>query len=128
MDARCRNCGANVHEEEAFCPKCGAVMGSDMATQSGGEDDSWKIPETLMGQKFPVAPSKSEQTTGSLPVAGQSSIESTPSAQTDAQAQTEPAPLSSETGARGGTMKFFIIGLVAILLIGGLLALLFSRA
>ncbi len=62
MDTNCRKCDASVNEEEAFCPRCGGVMGAETDAQPGGEDDSWNIPATLIGQKRPALPSRSEQT------------------------------------------------------------------
>ena len=115
METRCKKCGEPVGRDQAFCPNCGAVVG--MADADATRDEG-ELQTTMIGRQKPSAPPR--------PV----------TAPRAAYAQAPPAANAVETPARvqappaqaargGNTARLAVIGLVAVLLIGGLLLLLF---
>lgn len=101
METRCQQCDSPVGAEQAFCPKCGAVIGMNAsAPQKGG---GWDMASTMVGQQLP-----------------------TPPARASAERRAHPGPVTSApTPSRGGnTVLLAVIGFVAVLLIGGMLILL----
>ena len=107
MEKRCQKCGSPVGAEQAFCPKCGAVIGMNLGTtQVGG---GWDMASTVVGQRLPSTPPSPR------PSAERRAHPGRP------EAATQPAPPAK----RGGnTILLAVIGFVAVLLIGGLLILL----
>ena len=121
MEMRCQKCGSSVNADQAFCSKCGAVVGMSDTAQKGG--DEWNMAATMVGKKMPlpeasrpsaVRPSPQPENAQPPPPPRQSYA---PSPQPSVPM---PAPARSSNA-----MLLAIIGLVAVLLIGGLLALLF---
>jgi hypothetical protein len=103
MEKRCQKCGSAVAAEQAFCPKCGAVMGMNLGTtQVGG---GWDMASTMMGGRQPGTP---------------------PSPRSSAERRAHPTrPEAAPPAKRGGnTILLAVLGFVAVLLIGGLLILL----
>jgi len=47
METRCEGCGSPVGAEQAFCPRCGAVIG--MADAGGQRDEGWDMQTTMVG-------------------------------------------------------------------------------
>lgn len=130
MQQSCQKCGAEVNPEQAFCSKCGAVVGmGDEAARKGS--DEWDMASTFVSKKPGAAPThrpgatgeRGRPTTGERgrPVSAERSA--TPTATNPTHAPTHehaPAP------ARGGnTMLYALIGFVAVLIAGVLLILLF---
>jgi hypothetical protein len=108
MEKRCQKCGSPVGAEQAFCPKCGAVMGMNLGTtQVGG---GWDMASTVVGQRLPNTPPPSPR-----PSAERRGHPGRP------EAATQPAPPAKSGGT---TILLAVIGFVAVLLIGGLLILL----
>ncbi|MDT5158785.1 MAG: hypothetical protein QOC99_3560 [Acidobacteriota bacterium] len=108
METRCQKCGASGSADQAFCSKCGAVVGMSDAGQRHGE--GWDLAATVVGQKLPPM---------SQPTRSPAAAEATHAARTDA------AQVQIPQAARGGnTILLVVIGFVAVLLIGGLLILL----
>jgi hypothetical protein len=105
MEKGCHECGSPVGAEQAFCPKCGAVVGMDPG--SAEADDGWDMASTMMGQRRPAPPPP------------RASAER--SAQPDAPEAVPPRP----AGRGGRTVLLAALGFVAVLLVGGLLILLF---
>ena len=101
METRCQKCGAAVSAEQAFCPKCGAVVGMSGTAPRRGE--GWDMAATVVGQQLPPAARP-------RPSAERQSI--------SAQAGGAPARKG------GSTVLLAVIGFVVVLLIGGLLILL----
>lgn len=107
MGTRCEKCGAPVDAEQAFCPRCGAVVG--MAAAAPGGDEGWDLPTTAVGRKPPPARS-------TRPSAGR-----TPATVRVDAAQARPR-------AGGKTLLLAVIVFVAVLLIGGLLVMLYLNS
>jgi hypothetical protein len=104
MEKRCSKCDSPVGADQAFCPKCGAVMGMNLgSTQVGG---GWDMASTMVGQ----------QTPGKTPARASAERRAHP---TRPEA-TPPAPAKSG----GNSVRLAVIGFVAVLLIGCLLILL----
>jgi hypothetical protein len=107
MEKRCHKCGSPIGTEQAFCPKCGAVIGMNLGTtQVGG---GWDMASTVVGQRLPTTP----------PPRASAERRAHPDRPEAAPAQ--PAP-PAKLG--GSTILLAVIGFVAVLLIGGLLILL----
>jgi hypothetical protein len=115
MQQSCQKCGAEVRGEQAFCSKCGAVVG--MGDADRAKRDEWDMASTFVTKKPLTAP---------LPRPPATAERTMPAA-----AVSEPGP--ARTGdfapapkpARGGnTVLFAVIGFVVVLLAGGLLLLL----
>lgn len=115
MEEQCKRCGSPVASEQAFCPKCGAVIGMSDAARSG-DDASWNMAATMVGQKLPVTPppSRPPAQAPARPPASNAGQRAEP-----AHAQGIQAKASNNT-----MMLLAIVGFVAVLLIGGLLLLL----
>ena len=104
MEKRCHQCGSPVGAEQAFCPKCGAVIGMNLgSTQVGG---GWDMASTMVGQKTPNTPP--------------------PRASAERRAHPDKPEAATTQPAKGGkTILLAVLGFVAVLLVGGLLILLF---
>jgi predicted nucleic acid-binding Zn ribbon protein len=116
METKCQKCGAPANTDQAFCSKCGAVIGMSDTEQKRGDD--WNLAATMVGQKLPPPSSAAANPTVMRP-AYTGSPAPTPPAQTP---QWTPPPPPARTS---NAMLLAIIGFVAVLLIGGLLILLF---
>ena len=107
METRCQKCGGPVGGDQAFCPNCGAVVGMADAGAARDEDE---LQSTMIGREKPSASPR--------PVTAPRAAY----APRAAEAGGAPAPAAR----RGGnTALVAAIGLVAVLLIGGLLLLLY---
>ena len=101
METRCQKCGAGVGADQAFCPRCGAVVG--MSGAAPRRDQGWDMAATVVGQQLP-------------PTARPRPSTERPAVTT----HSDDAP-----ARRGGNAVLLaVIGFVAVLLIGGLLILL----
>ena len=98
METRCQKCDAEVSGDQAFCQRCGAVVGMSDATSSS--DEGWNLAATMVN-KQEVRPRPSAER---------------PSLAT----QAEAAPARKG----GNTVMLAVIGFVVVLFIGGLLILL----
>ncbi|HEX8335635.1 MAG TPA: zinc-ribbon domain-containing protein, partial [Pyrinomonadaceae bacterium] len=98
MEKGCHECGSPVGAEQAFCPKCGAVIGMNPATAE--VDDGWDMASTMMGRRAPAAPP--------------------PRASAERRAQPDgPEAATPRPAGRGGkTMLLAVLGFVAVLLVG----------
>lgn len=100
METRCQKCGAGLAADQAFCPKCGAVVGMSAAAPRRGE--GWDMAATVVGQQIPPAATRPR-----------------PSAERPSQAaQAAPEPKG------GNAVLLAVIGFVAVLIIAGLVILL----
>lgn len=106
METSCQKCGAALAADQAFCSKCGAVVGMGDAGQNPATE--WNLAATMVGKKMPPTPPPRP----------------TPSS---AAARTPADEVSAQpTPARGFSPTLLaVIGFVVVLLIGGLLILLF---
>jgi hypothetical protein len=102
MEMRCQKCGAGVGADQAFCPRCGAVVG--MSGAAPRRDEGWDMAATMVGQQLPPA------------------ARPRPSVERPSQAALDAAAPPAQKG--GNTVLLAVIGFVAVLLIGGLLILL----
>ena len=100
METRCQKCGAGVAADQAFCPRCGAVVG--MSGAAPRRDEGWDMAATVVGQQLPPA------------------ARPRPSAERPSHAAQAAAPERKS----GNAVLLAVIGFVAVLLIGGLLVLL----
>lgn len=103
METRCQKCGAPVGADQAFCPRCGAVIG--MSAPEPAPDEGWDMTATLVGQRLPAAHAP-RPSAAPTPVAPRA----------------DSAPTQTRQG--GNTVLLAVIGFVAVLLLGGLLILL----
>lgn len=103
METLCQKCGAGLAAGQAFCPKCGAVVGMSAAAPRHGE--GWDMAATVVGQQLPPA-----------------AMRPRPSAERPSQAaQTAQVP-AVPTGSN--VVLLAVIGFVAVLAIAGLVILL----
>ena len=103
METRCQKCGAGIAPDQAFCPRCGAVVGMSAAAASRRDEDD--MASTMMGRQSPPTAARR------------------PTAERAAQAVESDVP-HLRRGPLGNTVRLAVIGFVAVLLIGGLLVLL----
>ena len=108
MESRCQKCGAGLAADQAFCPKCGAVVGMSGA-DAQSRDEGWDMASTMMAQQSP--PSAPRRPTAER---------AAQAARPDAEAA-PPAP-------RGNSVLLAVIGFVAVLLVGLLVLLLYLNA
>lgn len=106
METSCQKCGAALAADQAFCSKCGAVVGMGDAGQNPATE--WNLAATMVGKKMPPTPPPRPTPSG-------------------APARTPAGEVSAQpTPARGFSPTLLaVIGFVVVLLIGGLLILLF---
>ncbi len=115
MAMTCKKCGTPATEDQAFCSKCGAVIGMEGAPPK--QDRSPNFAATMVGKAYtPPPPPKPETPPAPTERAG------------SAARAPEPArhPVSPPPPVSGGsnTTLLVIIGFVVVLLIGGVLLLL----
>jgi hypothetical protein len=114
MEMRCQKCGSAVTADQAFCSKCGAVVGMSDAGQNQGDD--WNLAATMVGKKLPPRPTSS----AAAAQPARASAHAAQPAYTPAPDAVTPQP------ARGSNATLLaVIGFVVVLIIGGLLILLF---
>jgi hypothetical protein len=128
MQQSCQKCGAEVKPEQAFCSKCGAVVGMGDAARKGG--DEWDMASTFVSKKPGTAPLQRPGVTGerARPITDERARPSTgehAAAPTPGGAGHAGLDATAAKPARGGnTLLFALIGFVAVLIAGGLLILL----
>ena len=115
METSCQKCGTAVAADQAFCPKCGAVVGmGDAGAEQGGD---WNLAATMVGRKLKPTPRPSPQPSAA---AAQPARPSAPAPAADV------APPSAPTPARGTSATLLaVIAFVVVLVIGALLIFLF---
>jgi hypothetical protein len=104
METRCQKCGTPAASDQAFCGKCGAVLG--MVDAAGG-GASPELAATMVGKKLPTAPPAPRP-------------ESKPPAAHRPSAPPTPTP-------KGGPDPLILVavGFVVVLLVGTLVLLFF---
>lgn len=122
MEMRCQKCNASVNADQAFCSKCGAVVGMSDTDQKGG--DEWNMAATMVGKKMPI-PESSRPTVVRQAPPVDAPRPAPPPQQAYTPSPQPPTPMPQPARSSSNAMLLAIIGLVAVLLIGGLLALLF---
>lgn len=103
METRCQRCGTPAAGDQAFCGRCGAVLG--MADQSGG--GSPELAATMVGKKLPTGPPVPRPTT---------------------RPPAPPPPAAAppaKPGGGGNALILVAIGFVVVLLVGTLVLLFF---
>src|SRR5689334_22654445 len=55
MQTTCHKCGNPVSADQAFCSKCGAVVGMSDTAQGGEE---WNMAATMVGKSLPTTPAR----------------------------------------------------------------------
>lgn len=131
MEIKCQKCGEVASDDQAFCSKCGAVLGMGDAGQAHDEPKP-NLAATMVG-KFPFtpppskpAPSPPPQARGAQAQAAPPPARQAPPPQPPRQQQAFPPSLNEQPRARGGGVWLrVIIGFVAVLLVGALLIYLF---
>ena len=116
METSCQKCGTAVTTDQAFCPKCGAVVGmGDAGAEQGGD---WNLAATMVGRKLKPKPSpKPQPSAAAAPPARPSAPAHAPAADV---APSAPAP------ARGTSATLLaVIAFAVVLAIGALLIFLF---
>jgi len=137
METRCDDCGSPVGAEQAFCPRCGAVIGMTGAVEQS--DEGWNLESTIIGRK-PVTqperpaprpeperaptPARAPQHEAPRPVTAKGApvTAEVPGPARHAAAQNAAGHTPSSRGVN--TLLLAVIGVAAVLLIGGLLLLL----
>ncbi|MBC7932014.1 MAG: zinc ribbon domain-containing protein [Rubrivivax sp.] len=119
---RCQKCSASVNADQAFCSKCGAVVGMSDTDQKGG--DEWNMAATMVGKKMPIPESSRPTVVRQAPPAD-IPRPTPPPQEAYTPSPQPPTPMPQPARSSSNAMLLAIIGLVAVLLIGGLLALLF---
>lgn len=135
MEIKCQKCGEVASDDQAFCSKCGAVLGMGDAGRAHDEAKP-NLAATMVG-KFPFAPPPSNpaptpppqpppQSRGAQAPAAPPPARQAPLPQPPRQQQASPPSLDARPPARGGGVWLLvIIGFVAVLLVGALLIYLF---
>src|SRR5437763_8546475 len=123
MELKCQKCDASVNADQAFCPKCGAVVGmSDAAQNRGGE---WDMAATMVGKQMPTTPPP-RPSTPPKPAPRPSAAAAKPArSSSHAPAHSTPSHVPEPARSGSNTVLLAVIGFVAVLLIGGLLIFLF---
>jgi zinc-ribbon domain len=124
MDTSCQKCGAALTADQAFCSKCGAVVGMGDAGQNQGGD--WNLAATMVGKKLP--PNKTPRPTPSGAAAQPARPAAPPQpARPSGAARTPAAGVAAQPAPSRGVSPTLlaVIGFVVVLVIGGLLILLF---
>lgn len=122
MEMRCQKCNAPVNADQAFCSKCGAVVGMSDTAQKG---DEWNMAATMVGKKIPIPESSRPSVVKQSPPADAPRPAPPPQHAYTPAPQQPPTPQPQPARSSSNAMLLAVIGLVAVLLIGGLLALLF---
>lgn len=114
MEMSCQKCGTAVAADQAFCPKCGAVVGmGDAGAEQGGD---WNLAATMVGRKLKPQPSPKPQPSAAAAAPAR------PSAPAPA---AEVAP-SAPPPARGTSATLLaVIAFAVVLVVGALLIFLF---
>jgi hypothetical protein len=142
METKCQKCGAAASDEQAFCSKCGAVLGMGDAGQPR-EDSPPNLAATVVG-KFPFTPPTKPASQppppkpAPTPPAPQPQSAQVPAGtpppaparpqpqQPQPQPHVLPPSLTAPPKSGGGNATLLvIIGFVAVLLVGALLIYLF---
>jgi hypothetical protein len=136
METRCDGCGSLVGAEQAFCPRCGAVIGMTDAAEQ--HDGGWDMQTTMVGHKRPskpapppapaeappAAPAPAQATGAARPAAAATTGAARPAAKPAAVPGASRAAEPARSPRGVNTVLLAVIGFVAVLLIGGLLLLL----
>jgi len=118
MQRSCQKCGAEVKPEQAFCSKCGAVVGMGDSGKRTGEE--WDLASTFVSKKPGTAPLPHRP-----PATADRELPSAINAPSPARPDA-PVPAPASAPARGNnTMLYAVVGFFVVLLVGGLLILLF---
>ena len=139
METRCEGCDSPVGAGQAFCPRCGAVIGmADAGEQK--RDEGWDMQTTMVGRKParkpaprtapeqapPVAPAQPPAAHGKAPDAGKA-VTARPAVVSAKAPATVPGAAQASKPApapRGVNLVLLaVIVFVAVLLIGGVLLL-----
>ena len=114
METSCQKCGTAVAADQAFCPKCGAVVGmGDAGAEQGGD---WNLAATMVGRKLKPTPRPSPQPSAA---AAQPARPSAP-------APAPAADVAPPPTARGTSATLLaVIAFAVVLVIGALLIFLF---
>lgn len=113
MENRCHKCGAPAASDQAFCAKCGAVLGMADDARGGASPD---LAATMVGAKLP--PSAAPRPAPRPPAP--------PHRPSAAQPQGPTAPPQTAPARGGNTLMIVLaVGLVGVLLVGTLLLLFF---
>ncbi len=136
MEIKCQKCGATADDDQAFCSKCGAVLGMGDAGQPR-EDSPPNLAATVVG-KFPFTPPPKPAATPPppQPQSAQPPTGTPPPTRPQPQ-QPQPPPhqppphvlppsltAPPKSGGSNATL-LVIVGFVAVLLVGALLIYLF---
>lgn len=131
MEIKCQKCGALASDDQAFCSKCGAVLGMSDAGRPQREAPP-NLAATVVG-KFPFPPPPSRPPANQPPPPPP--VAPTPRAPAVATTPAQPparaplpasiAPAPAAPPSRSNATLLIIIGFVVVLLIGGLLIFLF---
>jgi hypothetical protein len=121
MEVKCQKCGASVSADQAFCSKCGAVVGMGDSRQKSGDD--WNMAATMVGKKMPTTPEANRPTAVRPATPSEPARASAPPPQRVYTQPQPPAPTPAPARS-SNALLYVIIGFIAVLLIGGLLALL----
>lgn len=129
MEMTCQKCGTPASNDQAFCSKCGAVLGMSDAGGSQHEAPP-NLAATVVGKfPFPPPPSRPPANQPPAPQAAQAPRAPAAAAPAPPRASAPPSvPVASAPVAppsRSSATLLVIIGFVAVLLIGALLIYLF---
>ena len=123
MEVKCRKCGSAVPSDIAFCPECGAVM----AERAEDQDDDG-APTQFASTLMPGHEQMEANRAPSRPAAKTSAKETPkpPAAKPPAAAPPRAAAVTSQAKVRSRSSVYIVLGLVAVVLLGGLLIYLLS--
>ncbi len=113
MSIACSKCGSPISPDQAFCPKCGAVQG---ATNQRREESGFDMAATMVGHKLPVRPPAPPPPVNPPPVQTPQ-----PSAAPPYEHHTVSPVIPTSSGSSNRAI-YLILGLFAVLVLGGILA------
>jgi len=117
VEITCQKCGAPGAEGQAFCSKCGAVLGMDR--EGGSADPSWNMAATMVGQKLPPSPPPRREAAPTLVERPgyQTPQPAAPPAPPPRQQNFQP-PAAPQKQAGGNRTLFILLGLLALIALG----------
>ena len=128
MATTCKKCGATATGDQAFCPKCGAVIGMEAAPNP---DPPPNLAATVVGQRFnvpkpkptppPAPPAPTKPSSASAEGAGGPA----PRPEPPRDAGAARHAVVAADGKSGSKLVLLVVaGFIAVMLIGGLLLVL----
>ena len=120
MTTTCKKCGAPASEDQAFCAKCGAVIGMDAPKRS---ETPPNLARTIVAGDYKLPPLPKKQPAQRSARKGRGDDEGDSRKSRASLASARPDRRTAEKGSRNSAL-LVVVGFLAVLVFGGLLFLL----